>query len=204
MVLDPADRRGLLGSEVVVEEKLDGANVMVWVDDRGQPQVSLRSGPGSADRAGQLGPLRAWATGHGDGLRGLLDGGRVLYGEWLLLSHTVSYQRLPDYLVALDLWDRQWGWVPVDVRSDACGRAALTTPPELWRGVPGSAEQLEALLGPAAWGAGPMEGLVVRHLDGGRPRLAKLVSAGWRPIDDDAWRAGRPRNGLAEGAAAWR
>jgi len=47
----------LLGSPVLVEEKVDGANVVLWMED-GRVEAALRSGPGAMDRAGQLGPLR--------------------------------------------------------------------------------------------------------------------------------------------------
>jgi hypothetical protein len=57
--LNAGEVAALLASEVVVEEKLDGANVVLWLEDEGRIQCALRSGPGSMDRAGQLGPLRA-------------------------------------------------------------------------------------------------------------------------------------------------
>lgn len=200
-VLNSGEVATLLSDEVVVEEKLDGANVMAWSEE-GRVQCSLRSGPGSADRAGQVGPLRGWVAERSDQLARLLAGGAVLYGEWLWLTHTVAYDRLPTYLVALDLWCPGTGFSTVDERNVACAEAGLVTPPELARGVFGGIGTVEALLGPSRVGTEAAEGVVVRPLDQVEPHAAKLLRPGFRRLDDDAWARGRPRNRLAE--AAWR
>jgi len=185
----------LLGSPALVEEKVDGANIVLWMDD-GRVEAALRSGPGAMDRAGQLGPLRAWAAEHDGALRE----DRALYGEWLLLTHSSAYDRLPAYLVALDLWRPSAGFLTADERQAACADAGLTTPPHVWTGVAVTVDGVERLLGPSAWGAGPAEGLVVRSLSDPTLR-AKLVPAGFRRLGDDEWSSGRPRNRLAEGAS---
>ncbi|MHB1536768.1 MAG: RNA ligase family protein [Acidimicrobiales bacterium] len=205
LVLSDTEVAALLGAEAVVEEKLDGANVMLWRDPAGRVQCSLRAGPGAMDRAGQLGPLRAWAAAHDEPLQALLDPWPVLYGEWLLLTHTVAYDRLPTYLVVLDLWRDGDGFAGVDQRDSVCGAVGLVTPPQVWRGVPGSLDRVEVLLGTSAWASSPAEGLVLRRTgEVGAPRLAKLVGAAWVQLDDEGWRAGRPRNRLAAGEASWR
>ena len=204
IVLGPSEVAALLSQPVVVEEKLDGANVAVWVD-AGQVTCALRSGPGAMDRAGQLGPLRAWLARHDEAIRSVVDGGAGLYAEWLLLTHTVAYDLLPDYLVALDLWRPESGFASVDERNRACLAAGLPTPPELWRGVAGRVEAVEGVLGRSAWGSEPMEGVVVRTLDGRPTQLAKVLRGDFDHLDDEGWRRGRrPRNRLADQEASWR
>lgn len=200
---DRASIDALLAGEVVVEEKLDGANVVVWPDG---PRLvcSLRSGPGATDRAGQLGPLRGWVAEHADAVRGLLGGDTAVYGEWLLLTHSVAYDRLPAYLIALDLWSPDDGFVLVDERNARCAAAGIDTPPERWRGRASSSAEVETKLGPSAYGDGLAEGIVVRAVDGRPPRLGKLLRAGFDRSDDDEWRRGRPRNRLTVGATSWR
>lgn len=200
LVLSDRDVASLLSGPVVVEEKLDGANVMVWVNDDGSLAVSLRSGPGGMDRAGQLGPLRAWAAAHDSLLREALRGWSVLYAEWLYLRHTVDYDRLPSYLVALDLWQREAGFATPQQRAGT----GLVLPPVLTEGRLRSISDVEALLGRSAWADAPMEGVIVRRVSGEAPRLGKLVRAGWQALDDASWRSGRPTNRLAEGVLAWR
>ncbi len=219
LVLAGAGIASLLGATVLAEEKVDGANVTLWIED-GRVEVALRSGPGAMDRAGQLGPLRAWAAEHDGALRqvlgGVVPGGvvlgdevvddevvdddRALYAEWLLLTHSSLYDRLPAYLVALDLWTSSTGFLPAAERDAICAGAGLVIPPRVWTGVTAKVADIERLLGPSAWGSGPAEGLVVRSL--AEPALrAKLVPAGFRRLGDDDWRAGRPRNRLAEGVS---
>jgi hypothetical protein len=200
-VLTSRQAGDLLLRPALVEEKLDGANVMLWSRD-GTVDCSLRSGPGGRDRAGQIGPLKAWIGERYVELQGLLAPGSVLYAEWLLVRHTIAYDRLPAYLVGLDMVVAG-RFIDVDERDRRFGQAGIAGPPPLFRGVPGSMEALEALMGRSAYGDEPVEGVVVRPLTGGEPRAAKLLRRGFRTISDDDWRRGRPRNRLAAGAA-WR
>lgn len=201
-VLGPAEALKLLTREAIVEEKLDGANVMLWSEE-GRVECSLRSGPGGRDRAGQLGPLRAWIGERYVTLLELLRPGRVLYAEWLLIRHTVAYDALPSYLVGLDLSDARFGFVDTDERNHLLCRAEIVSPPRLFRGIPESSEALEALMGRSAFGSEEMEGVVVRPL-GGEVRVAKLLRPGFRAITDEEWQGGRPRNLLAAREASWR
>jgi hypothetical protein len=204
-VLPAPEAAALLSSEVAVEEKLDGANVMLWLED-GRIQTALRSGPGSADRAGQLGPLKAWVGQHSDSLRDLLQGleGGALYGEWLYLTHTVAYDRLPSYLIALDLTALDGSFRSVDERNATAEHHGLATPTELFRGVPHTLSAVEGFLGTSLYGETDMEGVVVRRLGSGQPRLAKLIHPGLRRLSDDDWAKGRPHNQLADREASWR
>jgi len=203
LILGERDVGNILAREVVIEEKVDGANVVIWKGGSGQIDCALRSGPGAMDRAGQLGPLRAWLASHDAEVRAALAQWPVLYAEWLLVSHSLVYDRLPAYLIVLDLWRPVDGFAGVEERNETATAAGLSIPPELWRGLPGSLPTVEALLASSTWCAGPMEGVVVRLLGMGEPRLAKLVRAEFDRIDDRTWQAGRPRNRLAEGKLSW-
>jgi hypothetical protein len=201
-VLESAQLSDLLAKKVMVEEKLDGANVVLWVTHH-RVECSLRSGPGAMDRAGQLGRLRAWIAERTDALRGLLAAGDALYAEWLYLTHAVRYTSLPDYLVALDLWRADGSFLTPDERTEACGTVGLQVPPELWRGVAGGMTTIEALLGQSRWAAEPAEGLIIRTVDGSEPRIAKLLRPGFHPLKDGDWKKTRPRNILADREASW-
>lgn len=204
LVLSEVDRARLLSEPVVIEEKLDGANVVLWIEDH-VVQSALRSGPGGADRGRQLGPLRAWVSERSDGLCSLLEPeGLALYGEWLLLTHRVAYDRLPDYLVVLDFRRPDGSFVDVDERTLRTERVGLAHPPELWRGEARTVAAVEAHLGPSRVGSAPAEGLIVRSLgDGAGPRLAKVWRPDFAPVADAEWQRGRPRNLLADRQASW-
>ncbi len=201
LVLGRPDRDRLLSLPLEVEEKLDGANVMVWVSD-GVVHASGRAGPDSQDRAGQFGRLRAWVASHPDELLTLLGPGEILYGEWLWLTHTVEYHQLPSFFVALDLRLADGTFLDGPHRRDRLCSTGLSLPPLLGTGRY-SLEGLEALTARSAWSDGPAEGVVVRPLDDVDPQLraAKLVRAGFERIPDEAWRQGRPTNRLATGGS---
>ncbi len=202
LVLDPDDAAALLAQPVLVEEKLDGANVVLWLDD-GRVECALRSGVGAADRAGQLGPLRAWTAERSDALRQLLGDGAALYAEWLLVTHTIAYDRLPAHLVGLDLRRPDGTFAPVDERDDALALAGINVAPQLWRGTARAVEAIEGRLGPSAWGPEPAEGVVARSITGTKPRVAKLLRPGFHRLGDDGWSTGRPRNRLADREGSW-
>ena len=185
-VLSPEEAARFLREPVVVEEKLDGANVSLWLDDDGLPQVASRGGPDAMDRAGQLGRLRAWAYEHLGALQTLLADGWAAYGEWLWLRHGVAYDALPDLLVVLDLWHPEHGFAEVDERDRRAQEVGLTPPPRLHDGVLGSAELLQRLLGrPSCFASGTVaEGVVLRRLGGAR---AKAVADGFQQVYDDAF-----------------
>jgi hypothetical protein len=202
LVLGAAARMELIRLPVIVEEKLDGANVVVWWQ-RSWVECALRAGPGAQDRAGQLGPLRVWTAEHADDLRPILGGGSALYGEWLLFTHSVAYDRLPSYFVGLDIRGPDGNFESVDTRNERLAEAGLATPPELFRGVLGSVEAVEALVGATSrFGTVANEGVVIRTIDNAEPRIVKLLAREFSVLDDEEWHGGRPRNHLVE--ATWR
>lgn len=192
-MLSPAESRNWLQRPVVVEEKLDGANVAVWWE-QALPQVASRGGPGAMDRAGQLGPLRARLNTAYEQLRSLLDGEWVLYGEWLWLTHTVHYDRLPDHLVALDLWHPKSGFADLLNRDERAHASGLVVPPRLFTGILGSTQGLLSLMGTSHFGTGPMEGVVLRRDDGA---MCKLLRPSFVRASDD--QIGRAHNVLNPG-----
>lgn len=200
LILTDSDRGSFLNRELIVEEKLDGANVVIWREGS-VLDCSLRSGPGSADRAGQLGPLKAWVAQHIDALAYVLDSWSGLYGEWLFLAHTVLYDRLESLLVVLDLWHESRGFASVGERNQVCGEAHLAVPPELWKGVPGCVEPVESTLDGSRYGDVLAEGIILRPLDNVEPRIAKVLNPAFHQITDEEWAKGRPRNRVAAGIA---
>lgn len=196
LVLDEAATRKLLDQPVVVEEKLDGASVTLWLEE-GLLCVASRGGVGAMDRGGQLGPLRAWAAARLPQLVPLLGDDRVLYAEWLWLRHGVSYDSLPSHLIALDLFSPN-GFATLAERDSALAAAGLVAPPRLLEGSGLSRAAIQGSIGISAFGSQPAEGVVVRAVhawDG--PRLAKAVSSSFEPRGNEDWRTSRERNLMA-------
>ena len=198
-VLTARQVRSLLAGPVLVEEKLDGANVVLWRDAAtGALDVATRGGPGATDRARQLGPLRRWMGERGGALDALLSPGVALFGEWLWLAHGLRYDRLDDWLVGLDVVSPTGGWLAPDERSALLSAHGIAKPPVVYRGRLAGPDAARALLRGSRLADAPAEGIVVRALDPSRaPRLAKLVAPGFTRASDAHWRGGRPRNALS-------
>lgn len=182
-------RDPLAGVEVVVEEKLDGANVSVWFEN-GVPRVGMRGGADTADRSGLRGRVRAWAAEHAARLRDVLGDSLVLYGEWLLARHSVAYDALPGPLVGIDVFDRDAGaFLDPPARDAVLHAADVPVPPRVFTGTVASLPSITELVGRSAFGSARAEGLIIRpvHPGPGLPRVLKFVDPAWTRRTDDAW-----------------
>jgi hypothetical protein len=189
-----ADPSRFLRRRCRVEEKLDGANVAIWLDG-GAWRVMSRGGPDAMDRAGQLGRLRAWVAERDEQLRAGLDPTVALYAEWLWIEHGTPYDRLPSYLVLLDAWDlSKHAMVGPAERLRLAEQTGLPMPPlvdEAWLAT--SVEEARALIGPARWGSSVAEGVVLRF-EGGD--VCKVVRAGYERRSDESWERERRFNAV--------
>jgi atypical dual specificity phosphatase len=109
-IIRPAFER--LTGHLSVEEKVDGANIGFSLDWDGAIRCQNRSHwVSSADHA-QFKSLDKWIADHSDQLRRLLGQDAqyperyILYGEWLVARHSISYTALPDPFLAFDMLDR--------------------------------------------------------------------------------------------------
>jgi len=97
---------GVHEDTVIVEEKVDGANLGFRRDVTGNIVAQNRSHFVNSASHAQFKKLGAFADAHGNSLRDavLRDEHLVLYGEWLHAKHSVGYDALPGSLfVAFDL-----------------------------------------------------------------------------------------------------
>jgi len=93
---------GLLSSvSVHISEKVDGAIVAIGMED-GIPQLFKRGGLVGEGEHEQFTEFKSWVYAHMENVLEIPSGWRV-YGEWLSVRHTVSYDMLPDYFLAFDI-----------------------------------------------------------------------------------------------------
>ena len=179
----------LLGRPAVVEEKIDGTNLGISVDESGRLRAQNRGSyvePGSEP---QYQPLGRWLAAR-SGLREQLGTQLILFGEWCFARHTVHYDALPDWFLAFDVYDRgaRRFW-PASRRDAFCAELGIAVVPVLGHRVSGRAA-IEALFGPSKVASTPMEGVYLRWEVGGwLEHRAKVVRAGWVPPDEQHWKA---------------
>ena len=188
-VLAPREVSDLLASDVIVEEKVDGANLGFSVDEDGTLRGQNRGSYLNLDAPqGQWKPLKRWLATRHRALAQALKPNLLLFGEWCYALHSVRYTRLPDWFLAFDVYDRQQGafW-SADRRTELAKRLDIQTVPELGRGHYDLA-RLKALLGKSQVADGAAEGLYVRREVGGvLTARAKLVRAEFAQAIDEHW-----------------
>ena len=193
-VLSPTEAAVLLAGEVVVEEKLDGANLGFSVDAAGQLWAQNRGQYLLPPHAGQFARLDSWLAQHGETLVRQIKPGWIVFGEWCAARHSISYDRLPDWWLAFDIYDRANGhFLSTDRRNRWAEPAALVTVPVLFQGRT-SLTELQSLLmnTPSHYRSGPLEGLVLRvEREGRLTDRAKLIRSDFAQAIDTHWRSRR-------------
>lgn len=188
-VLASAEAEALLTGPVVVEEKVDGANLGFSVDADGALRAQNRGSYLPLDAlSGQWRPLRRWLQERRYALADALAPGLILFGEWCYAQHSIRYTRLPDWFLAFDVYDRSRGEFWSAVRRDALvGPLGLSVVPRLGAGrfdLP----RLCALLQHSQLADGLAEGLYVRREDDRRLLArAKLVRPEFVQAIEEHW-----------------
>ena len=105
---DQVDFKRILGKNIVIEEKLDGANTAISFDANGAMRLQNRNH--YLDGGGREKPfnlLKQWASENSGLFYNVLGNRYVMYGEWMYAKHTVFYDSLPDYFMEFDIYDRE-------------------------------------------------------------------------------------------------
>ena len=176
-VLTAAEATSFLASTIVVEEKIDGANVGFSVDEDGVVRAQNRGAYLSfIDGADQFKPLKRWLGSHSRRLAQALYPDLVLFGEWCYAVHTIPYNKLPDWFLAFDVFDRaSTSFWSTDRRDDFVADLGRAGVPRLGSGS-FDVRSLRALLGRSLLGDNEAEGLYLRQDEGSRlGARAKLV-----------------------------
>lgn len=190
-VLSPCEAQALLSGEVVVEEKLDGANLGFSLAPDGRLRAQNRGQYLAEPHAGQFARLPAWLAQHGDSLRSVLTPTVILFGEWCAARHSLDYATLPDWVLLFDVYDLAEGrfW-STSRRNSLANDAGLATVPQLMRGA-ATVDALKHLVHNTLshYRPGPLEGVVVRReSDEWCEARAKLVRADFTQAIQTHWR----------------
>lgn len=190
-VLAHAEVCNLLARPVVVEEKLDGANLGVSLDAAGNLRLQNRGQYLHPPYQGQFTRLGAWLPAHTDALFDAIQPELLVFGEWCAARHSLDYDKLPDWWLVFDVYDRTAGqfW-STKRRNELAAAHGLTTAPTLARGR-FTLQELVTMVNdrPSSFREGPLEGIVVRSEDQDwTATRAKLVRAEFVQSIDTHWR----------------
>lgn len=185
-VMDEAERAEFLAEPLHVEEKIDGQNLGISGGEDGlrfQARGSYVE-PGGRHFRG----LATWVEPRRSRIADALGDDLVLFGEWCAITHTVSYDNLPDWFLIFDVYEKSTGrfWDP-EMRDALAGDIGLHTVPYLASGE-FTLDELMELMGQSRVGHERMEGVVARVAGGpGQQRRAKLVRPDFVQQIDRHW-----------------
>jgi hypothetical protein len=98
----------LHGKPIVIEEKVDGAQVGISFDEWGKMYLQSRGhylvGGG---REKYFDRFKAWAYQNQSKLWVLLKDQYIMYGEFMGAKHTIFYNNLPSVFLEFDIWDKR-------------------------------------------------------------------------------------------------
>lgn len=193
-VLSPNEVASLLAGEVVVEEKLDGANVGLSLAPDGSLRAQNRGQYLAAPHSGQFARMPAWLAQHSDLLCSSLTPDIILFGEWCAARHSLDYAALPDWFLIFDVYDRSAGrfWSS-SRRNTLAASLGLTTVPQVLNGKT-TLTALTHLVATSSsnYREGPLEGIVIRRESAEWCEArAKLVRHDFTQAIDTHWRKRR-------------
>lgn len=194
-VLSTQERAELLCGEVVLEEKLDGANLGFSLGINDELRAQNRGQYLAEPHSGQFARLPAWLAVHGESIGQTLaeqsDRRLMLFGEWCAACHSLDYTRLPDWFLLFDVFEAATGRFWSSNRRDALAtRLGLATTPRLGRGRFTLMELTNKLdQWPSQFREGPLEGIVIRReQDQWCDLRAKLVRSDFAQGIGEHWR----------------
>ncbi|MCY1215424.1 RNA ligase [compost metagenome] len=191
-VLSPIEAQSLLSGDVVVEEKLDGANLGLSLAPDGMLRIQNRGQYLGEPYAGQFARLPLWLVQHEPGLRAVLRPELMLFGEWCAARHSLGYDALPDWFLLFDVYDRGNGHFWSTSRRNAlAAEAGLFIVPQVSSGRVTLVALKQLVMNmPSRYRTGlPLEGVVVRRESGDwcearaklvRPDFAQAIDTHWR------------------------
>jgi ATP-dependent RNA circularization protein (DNA/RNA ligase family) len=104
-VLTASEREEFLRHALIVEEKVDGANLGISFDSEGNIRAQNRGAYLQLPGSGQWKKIGGWLALRTDVLFENLSDRYILFGEWCYARHSVLYDRLPDWFLGFDIYD---------------------------------------------------------------------------------------------------
>lgn len=187
-VLTESERDEFLTHEVIIEEKVDGANLGLSFDAAGNIRAQNRGAYLHLPGSGQWKKLGEWLAFHTDALCEHLSDRYILFGEWCYAQHSVFYDRLPDWFLAFDIFDREAGrFLATARRARLLGAMHIHKVPCIARGR-FTYPDLQGLLSQSRLTHQPAEGIYLR-IDHGDwlERRAKLVRPAFIQAVEQHW-----------------
>ncbi|HQP24973.1 MAG TPA: RNA ligase family protein [Smithellaceae bacterium] len=198
-VMTESERNEFIQHEIIVEEKVDGANLGISFDIEGNVRVQNRGAYLQLQGGGQWKKLKDWLAPRTETLFEQLTDRYILFGEWCYAQHSIFYNLLPDWFLGFDVYERSTTrFYSCMARDKIFQKLGISQVPKIGCGR-FSFPELKRLLSKSRFGDDPAEGLYLR-LDKGDylVQRAKLVRPAFIQTVEQHWsRSGIKPNRLA-------
>lgn len=174
---------------IVVEEKVDGANLGISITADYQIQFQNRSHYVNSATATQFKGLDKWVTQHPGIWQVLTSPDIILFGEWLFARHSINYTTLPDYFLAFDIYIPSTGkFLSRAKRDELLEGSGIESVPVLAEGQFTKEEILGFLERPSSFYEGKVEGAYIRIEDEDHElERGKIVRPDFMQAIDEHW-----------------
>lgn len=147
---------GIVGHNVVLEEKIDGSHSGFFFDAGGSLHALNRgneldiSSRGGGER--QFDVLKDWLAAHEATFLDRLEDRFVVYGEWAYAAHSVYYDELPHLFLEFDVLDRQASdFLSTPMRNALLDGLPIASVPVLFQGTAQPAKSPASFVGQSAF-----------------------------------------------------
>ncbi|CAI2512617.1 RNA ligase, Pab1020 family [Serratia fonticola] len=153
----------LLSKEVFIEEKIDGANLGISFSSKGDLIIQNRGNLLTEPFTGQWIYLRHWLDKGINYLFDSLTDRYILFGEWCFACHSIYYNKLPDWFLGFDVYDKENKlFLPLKKRNELFKESKIKPVPFLAKGVL-SVDGLLSLITTSAYSLEQSEGIYIKQ-----------------------------------------
>ena len=193
-VLTEIEMEQVLGREIYVEEKIDGANLGISFDSEGRLLLQNRVSYLYLPLEGQWKLLTGWLDKHESLIFDCITDEFILFGEWCYAVHSIYYNALPDFFLGFDLFEKKTGqFLSVDRRNEIMMHMGISIVPLLGKGIY-TVDELKHFFGKSQYGNCDAEGIYLRQdLKGYLCYRAKMVQKKFRQEIGVHWSKGQIR-----------
>ena len=145
--------REIASRHLVVEEKMDGANVGISFGNNGEMSLQSRGHfltGGTREKHFSL--FKQWAYSIANELYSVMGDRYILYGEWLYAKHTIFYNNLPHYFLEYDVLDLATEtFLDTNSRHKLLQNLEIKFVPVLYSGKPSNYAEITNLVGKSSY-----------------------------------------------------
>ena len=199
--MSESERNEFLQHELVIEEKVDGANLGISFDSDGNIRAQNRGEYLRLPSSAQWNSLADWLVPRTDAFFDNLGDRYILFGEWCYAQHSVKYDRLPDWFLGFDVYDKQTGnFLAINRRDELFLEVQVERVPFITRGH-FTLGDMKSFLDKSNLGTQPAEGICIRYeSENWLVKKAKLVRPSFIQEMGQHWsRLGIRKNSLGSG-----